>query len=65
MKYYLSVFNKFAIEYLVLIMCAMFLAFAILSCDSTSSDDGGGTHLRQQALHRQQVLHQLQLPVGA
>ncbi len=42
MKYYLSVFNKFAIEYLVLIMCAMFLAFAILSCDSTSSDDGGG-----------------------
>ncbi|MEE9175517.1 MAG: alpha/beta hydrolase, partial [Thermodesulfobacteriota bacterium] len=42
MKYCLSVFNKFAIEYLVLIMCAMFLAFAILSCDSTSSDDGGG-----------------------
>jgi len=42
MKYYLSIINKFAIEYLVLIMCAMFLAFAVISCDSQSSDDGGG-----------------------
>ncbi len=44
MKSYLSTFNKYALEYLVLILCVVFLAFAVVSCDSESNnnDDGGG-----------------------
>jgi len=42
MKSYLSIFNNFAIENLVLILCAMFLVFAIISCDSKSNDDDSG-----------------------
>ncbi len=41
MKNYLSI-KKFGLEYLVLIMCVLFLAFAIASCDSESSNNGDG-----------------------
>ena len=41
MRSYTSIFNKIAIEHLVLVMCAMFLAFAIISCDSESNNNDG------------------------
>jgi len=43
MKNYLSI-KKYGLEHLTLFLCAAFLTFAIISCDSESNnnDNGGG-----------------------